>query len=375
MKKYLNLINFSRSRILITSLVAIFTFAISPIALVGLNSYQASAQLPGEFLTGDLLILSNQSAGDTTWYNQVYADPGDVIEFNMLAQNVTPDTTLTNVRFRALLPPTFSQTLTAESYLFADNAFSVGDSAYVYTTDGSYQGFDYIPGHVWIVSPACPDGCAGPDTIVGDGVNIGSLNYGESAQVLWKAYVSNVVAPTPTPTPTFIPTPTPTEVPTPVPTFVPTPTPTFIPTPPPTFVPTPMPTLVPTPPPCFICQTPPPTMPPVNNTQVQNNTQIQNNTQNNNQHQNVVVNVPPAQGGVVLAANAPKVITQSSAPQVMTQTKGGVVTELPKTGLPLAAWALMGLLPAGAGLKRLTRNDSNDDVTANFIWEERELKK
>jgi hypothetical protein len=346
---------FIRSKLIITGLVAAMTFALSPIALVATNSYTARAQqqVPGEFRTGDLLIDSNQSAGDTDWFNEVNAYPGDVIEFNMLAQNVTPDTTLTNVRVKSFLPASFNSDLVAEGHLFADNAFHVQDTSIVHVLGNTPQGLDYIPGHVWIVSPSCPNGCAGPDTITGDGVNVGSLNYGESAQVLWKAYVTNFVVEQPTPTPT------PTEIPTPPPTFVPTPPPTLVPTPTPCncVTPTPTPTLPP-PPPCLVCQTPPPSVP----AQVQNQQQ----TQNNNQNQNVVVNVPPAPQGVVLAANAqPKVVA----------TAGTQVTTLPKTGLPLAAWAVMGMLPAGAGLKKFGRKDNSDDVPANFIWEEREFKK
>jgi hypothetical protein len=84
------------------------------------------------------------------------------------------------------------------------------------------------------------------------------------------------------------------------------------------------------------------------------NTQVQNNTQANNQTQNVTVNVPQ-----------PQVIGVASSP----------ITTLPKTGLPLAALALLGLLPAGAGIKRLTQKDNSEEVSANSIWEERELSK
>jgi hypothetical protein len=127
--------------------------------------------------------------------------------------------------------------------------------------------------------------------------------------------------------------------------------------------------------------------------QEQTQTQIQNNNQNQNVNQNVnatggsssssssssssvnvtVNNPTPSPSAstttVVLASNTSTVY--QSQPQVVTQVKGDV-KELPKTGLPLAALALGGLLPAGFGIKRFAKK-SAEETTANSIWTEKQL--
>ncbi len=56
----------------------------------------------------------------------------------------------------------------------------------------------------------------------------------------------------------------------------------------------------------------------------------------------------------------------------VTQTQA---KELPKTGLPLLAWAAGAFIPAGLGLKRFGRGISFDmESNANFLWEERQYK-
>jgi hypothetical protein len=47
------------------------------------------------------------------------------------------------------------------------------------------------------------------------------------------------------------------------------------------------------------------------------------------------------------------------------------VNSLPKTGLPMAAWAMSGLLPVGLGFKRFGKNLSNNRNVAAFLWQER----
>ncbi len=51
------------------------------------------------------------------------------------------------------------------------------------------------------------------------------------------------------------------------------------------------------------------------------------------------------------------------------------VAQLPKTGLPLAAWALTGLTPVGVVLKKFGKNKDLIEQSPNFIWQSREFSK
>lgn len=179
---------------------------------------------------------------------------------------------------------------------------------------------------------------------------------------------TNTPKPTPTNTPKPTPTSTPKVTPTPTPKVTPTPTPV------PTATPTPMPT--PTATPVTTIQCPIGTIKQVVNSMITcvSNNNTNNNENNNDNHTNVNVTTGDVnvnvenkvtQEGQVLAA-------ATSQPQVVGESKTAV-KELPKTGLPLAAWALGGLLPAGLKMKKGSKSSS--DQNANFIWEERELAK
>ena len=53
------------------------------------------------------------------------------------------------------------------------------------------------------------------------------------------------------------------------------------------------------------------------------------------------------------------------------------VEQLPRTGLPLAAWSVVGLLPVGFRLRKFASSNENEDEkeTANYIWQVREFLK
>ncbi len=50
------------------------------------------------------------------------------------------------------------------------------------------------------------------------------------------------------------------------------------------------------------------------------------------------------------------------------------VKELPKTGLPLLAWATLAFIPAGLRLKRFRQGLVANDAAPDFLWEERQFK-
>ena len=120
----------------------------------------------------------------------------------------------------------------------------------------------------------------------------------------------------------------------------------------------------------------------------QNQSQSQSQTQDNNQSVNVsnTNNNSISNSGSALAAatsaptstptstptSQPQATQKGSTPQVIAQTPTQT-KELPKTGLPLAGWALASLLPVGFKLKNL--GHSKDIESANTLWEEKQFRK
>ncbi len=51
------------------------------------------------------------------------------------------------------------------------------------------------------------------------------------------------------------------------------------------------------------------------------------------------------------------------------------VEQLPKTGLPLIAWSLVGFLPAGWGLRKLSRFNKDNADSALYTWQKRQFDK
>ncbi|RJO60712.1 hypothetical protein C4544_04545 [candidate division WS5 bacterium] len=181
------------------------------------------------------------------------------------------------------------------------------------------------------------------------------------------------ITPTPTPNPTVAPTATPTVVPTAIPTVAPTITPTAV----PTVTPTPSTTITPTVTPSVTItptQTPQPTVTPtvppsggtggdeIINNIVNNN--INSNSQSQTNNQTVTVNVPTSPPAMARAQG-----------QVAGLTATKQIIELPKTGLPVAAWVLTGLLPAGLGLKRFGRTKGSNAQSGGYLWQKRQLLK
>lgn len=51
------------------------------------------------------------------------------------------------------------------------------------------------------------------------------------------------------------------------------------------------------------------------------------------------------------------------------------VEQLPRTGLPLAAWSVVGLLPVGFRLRKFASSNKGENDHANYIWQIREFLK
>jgi len=253
------------------------------------------------------------------------------------------------------------------------------------------------------------NGCGGCDNNSNSGNN--DQGSGGSNQNDSNDNPDNTYYPQPTPTPTVAPTPTPTPMPTPTPRPSYTPQPTPTPTPRPSYTPrpTPTPTVAPTPTPIpstiqcgvgKIAKVVNSTIICVSQNQTQNQAQVQNNNQNQTVNQNVVATGGNSSSSSSSSSNVNLVVNNQSTnttnnnttreivrevtvaapvkggevtvtPQVVMQTKGDV-RELPKTGLPLAALALGGLMPAGFGLKRFGKKEAVQE-SANSIWTERQL--
>jgi len=139
-----------------------------------------------------LVATSNQTAGHSGWYRSESANPGDVVAFDMYLENACKAVTARHVTVATVLPGETMNVLPVYGYVSSENAGATHDTTTVKVVDGSLQGFEYIPGHVWIRSPACPSGCSGADSINGEsGVEIGDLGPGQNADVQWEAWVTN----------------------------------------------------------------------------------------------------------------------------------------------------------------------------------------
>lgn len=188
--------------------------------------------------------------------------------------------------------------------------------------------------------------------------------------------------PAPTPIPTVTPMPTATPIPTATPTEIPTPTPTEIP-PTPTPTGTITPTLTPTPT-AVLTATPTP-LPQGNVVECPSgfvkvisgsNIICMQQVQNQSRSQSSSSTSSASTGAISVN------VTGGSTTQTVTTAAGAevkgvstAVTQLPKTGLPIAAWALSGLLPAGLGFRRFGKGKQGSKDQAQYIWQKREFEK
>lgn len=181
--------------------------------------------------------------------------------------------------------------------------------------------------------------------------------------------------PTPTdvpPTPTLIPTGTltPTPTATVTPTATPTPTGTLTPTMTPTVTPTRAPTATPIPQ-GNVVECPSGFVKTISGSNIICLQQVQN--QNQSQSSNSTSNASTGTISVNVTGGSTTQTTTTGAVEVKGVSTS--VSQLPKTGLPIAAWALSGLLPAGLGFRRFGRGKEGSKDHAQYIWQKREFEK
>jgi LPXTG-motif cell wall-anchored protein len=221
------------------------------------NSYQLSieakvvgvptVETPAKYRDGNIF---DGGVTGVTWADPVSANPGQVVEFRITVIN---DGTVVakNTVVRAAFPGSPANPIVPTAYVIGEGVAQVTDNFTINVSGGSSQKLNYWEGHAIKFGPGCTNGCALPDNIYVEGINIGDVAPGvqNSYQVVFKAYLTQQSTPTPTPTPTPSPTPTPTRSPSPTPTHSPTctPTPTRSPSPTPTRSPSPTPTRSPSP--------------------------------------------------------------------------------------------------------------------------------
>jgi hypothetical protein len=116
---------------------------------------------------------------------------------------------------------------------------------------------------------------------------------------------------------------------------------------------------------------------PINITNNNNNTNNNSNTNNNNISLNVSANrekeVVREVRTVTAGAPAPvaPTVVYAGSPQV----QGIQVKELPKTGLPIAAWAALAFIPAGFRLRGFRKVKGDLDSAPIYFWEKRQYNR
>lgn len=363
-----------------TNLLKMFTYkkALLSLLLVGITVFalsawaittHASASLAG----GDFMQAFNNTTQEGTWRDPISANPGEIVEFRITARN-DGDQPAEHVQVWGSITgqvpqgPATQLVITGKIATSSFGGNEITDTATVNVLGGTAQGLRYVTGHARLNGVTdtynCPSTCDIGDNVLG-GIDVGTIQPGDFVEVTFKAGLTNdVVAPTPTPTPTGVPAPT--ETPTPTPTGAPAPTATPTPTPPPAGAPQ------------ATLQCPAGFVSVVSGSNIfcLQQVQSQNQSQTVNQAVTATGGSSSATGGssnvnVTSSAGSPAVVAVASKPLVAgVSTK---VTELPKTGLPVAAWVLSGLLPAGLGLRRFGSGVKNQRNSARYLWQKREF--
>lgn len=325
-------VNIIKSKLL-KSILIVLT-ALLPVGLFTINPSPVAAA--ASFQGGNFYLVSNTNS--PAWMDPVNANAGDIVEFHAEIDNLGPDTA-TNVMVKADLPSSVSgNTLVSTFHVKADNVPEMTDTATVTVpSTATLKSLVYFPGHATLIQH--PGHVNSSLEAIGSGnwVSIGDIASVNNAfdEVLFKAQVLEAAAPTATPTPTGV-VATPTSTPTPTPTTAPQATPT-------------------------------PTAPPIGG--------ITNNNTNNNANNSTINNNVSQTNNQTVSLAAAALVAVTPTPVAVTPTPTTVVQQLPKTGLPLAAASLAGLLPIGAGLRRFGQGKSAGKEGGYFIWQKRQFFK
>lgn len=348
-------------RILSVVFISAILFAIS----ANQNLVKADSHIAG----GDFFQAFNNTTQEGTWRDPVSAAPGQIVEFMVTIKNDGDQPTgdmqvWGSVTGQVPQDPAQQQVVTAKIHN-PNTGQTLTDTATVNITGNVPVGMRYLSGHARIqgvtdLYPNCANACPLTDDVLG-GIFIGVIQPGDFVQVAFKATLVNPPSLTPTATPTQSPSATPT----------PTATPTGVPTATPTGVPSATPTGIHNITTNITC--------PNGNTitvnagsnadvnalcNIVNSTNVNNNNNNNSNPININLSNVGGAG-----------ITTTPAPVQQTNTVSQV-SELPRTGLPLAAWAFSGLLPVGLGLKKFGKQVSDTATnTPNYLWQMRQFLK
>jgi hypothetical protein len=294
------------------SMVSVMSIALNP------TPVQAAAQLQG----GDFMQVFNNTTQEGTWRDPVTATSGQIIEYRITAKNIGDEPAHDvqvwgSIDGRVPQGPSNQLVITGKIANANFGGTELTDTATVNIT-GQAEGLRYVPGHARLNGVTdkynCPNTCDIPDIVLG-GFNVGTIQPGDFVEVTFKGGLTNTPGSTPTVTPTVAPTVTPT---------------------------------------------------PGQNLQCPagfNGTISGSNI--------VCVQQSQTATGGSATANATGGSVNITTTNPTTQT----VSSLPKTGLPIAAWAMSGLLPVGLGFKRFGKNLSDNKNIAAYLWQEREYQK
>ncbi len=189
MLKNFSIRNFSRY--LLVGLSTITILAISQ-----LQSFNISNVLAADlFAGGNFMTAVNNTQRNGDWADPVSANPGEIIEYRMVVQNIQEGVIARDVTFHVNFPTTPSNSPQVQGVESA-NGVSVSDTATVNVNGTAGYLIVYENGHTLVSSPRCSSACQADDSFRdGGNINVGDLGFGESAQITFKARLTNPVVP------------------------------------------------------------------------------------------------------------------------------------------------------------------------------------